>query len=509
MPLSSSYNPKEFESKIYAQWQEANLGKPETQIVNQSSKPKILFATTNWHKIKLFKIAWTYQELDKIYDLITLRDLPKKELGHIEENSGTFDGDAKIKALAYAKAYNLPTISQDRGFVFDAINWPGTDSKKAMYGSEEKIFSESHVLIDEKEENLNRARSVLDKISGKDRSMRVIQGLAVAMPDGQCQTELFETLGEADTKVTDNVGGSFDRFFIPEGLGHVLADFETEDMLDDYVAKNFYPITPKILGFLQEKTNSQVEPFILGNKLEKIDNYRENVRVVLYDPKTDLYAIQRGVQKASGPWPLLGDGGVAFNLLGGGLEEGELKLDTLKRELVEESGYLDTTIIDQLGTQIDCYFVEDGKSYRRLSTGFLVVLNSDIRQEVKLEESEKLTESECIWVSKEEIMSKLSELSEIDFSFSYHLEFFKRGVNLIENVIDTYSVLMPPPNLTGGLHAGHAFQHYIMDTLTRIHRQKGKDSLWYPGVDHAGIQLEGVIDKLIKKGEFDEDLKGL
>jgi valyl-tRNA synthetase len=68
----------------------------------------------------------------------------------------------------------------------------------------------------------------------------------------------------------------------------------------------------------------------------------------------------------------------------------------------------------------------------------------------------------------------------------------------------THTILMPPPNLTGALHAGHAFQHFLMDTLSRINRQKGRQNLWFPGVDHAGIQLEGVIDKLIGKGEFDD-----
>jgi valyl-tRNA synthetase len=74
---------------------------------------------------------------------------------------------------------------------------------------------------------------------------------------------------------------------------------------------------------------------------------------------------------------------------------------------------------------------------------------------------------------------------------------------------ETYTNLMPPPNLTGNLHAGHAFGHYVMDTLTRIHRQKGEKSLWLPGVDHAGIQLEGVIDKAIKAGEFASELEGV
>ncbi|NJK71420.1 MAG: class I tRNA ligase family protein [Thermales bacterium] len=71
---------------------------------------------------------------------------------------------------------------------------------------------------------------------------------------------------------------------------------------------------------------------------------------------------------------------------------------------------------------------------------------------------------------------------------------------------ESHTILMPPPNLTGNLHAGHAFQHYLMDTLTRVYRQKGMDALWVPGVDHAGIQLEGVIDKMFKTGEADDQI---
>ena len=76
----------------------------------------------------------------------------------------------------------------------------------------------------------------------------------------------------------------------------------------------------------------------------------------------------------------------------------------------------------------------------------------------------------------------------------------------VSSAVKTHSILMPPPNLTGNLHAGHSFQHYLMDTLSRLARQRAEQNLWFPGVDHAGLQLEGVIDKLIKKGEFDEIL---
>lgn len=67
----------------------------------------------------------------------------------------------------------------------------------------------------------------------------------------------------------------------------------------------------------------------------------------------------------------------------------------------------------------------------------------------------------------------------------------------------TFCIIMPPPNLTGELHAGHAFGHYLMDTLCRIHRQRGEETLWFPGVDHAGIQMEGVINKYLQSKGID------
>jgi len=81
------------------------------------------------------------------------------------------------------------------------------------------------------------------------------------------------------------------------------------------------------------------------------------------------------------------------------------------------------------------------------------------------------------------------------------------GGSIVSKLNKTYTILMPPPNLTGELHAGHAFQHYLMDTLSRIYRQKGYKTLWYPGVDHAGIQMEGVLVKLLKEqGKSRQDL---
>jgi len=62
-----------------------------------------------------------------------------------------------------------------------------------------------------------------------------------------------------------------------------------------------------------------------------------------------------------------------------------------------------------------------------------------------------------------------------------------------------YSLLVPPPNLTGELHLGHAMQHSIMDAIGRYKRLQGYDVLLLPGVDHAGIQFESTFDRYLKK----------
>jgi valyl-tRNA synthetase len=60
---------------------------------------------------------------------------------------------------------------------------------------------------------------------------------------------------------------------------------------------------------------------------------------------------------------------------------------------------------------------------------------------------------------------------------------------------NAYCIMLPPPNVTGSLHMGHAFQHTIMDVLTRYHRGKGEQTLWQPGTDHAGIATQMVIER--------------
>ena len=76
-------------------------------------------------------------------------------------------------------------------------------------------------------------------------------------------------------------------------------------------------------------------------------------------------------------------------------------------------------------------------------------------------------------------------------------EWEKRGYaapTLIEGKKD-FSIQLPPPNVTGTLHMGHAFNQTIMDSLTRYHRMLGENTLWLPGTDHAGIATQIVVER--------------
>ena len=71
----------------------------------------------------------------------------------------------------------------------------------------------------------------------------------------------------------------------------------------------------------------------------------------------------------------------------------------------------------------------------------------------------------------------------------------------------SFSIQLPPPNVTGTLHMGHAFNQTIMDSLTRYHRMRGHNTLWLPGTDHAGIATQIVVErKLQAEGKTRHDL---
>ncbi|MFI4846894.1 MAG: valine--tRNA ligase [Candidatus Makana argininalis] len=73
----------------------------------------------------------------------------------------------------------------------------------------------------------------------------------------------------------------------------------------------------------------------------------------------------------------------------------------------------------------------------------------------------------------------------------------------------SYCIILPPPNITGYLHIGHAFQHTIMDILIRYNRMKGKNTLWQVGTDHAGIATQILVERKIyqKEGKLIKDYK--
>lgn len=64
-----------------------------------------------------------------------------------------------------------------------------------------------------------------------------------------------------------------------------------------------------------------------------------------------------------------------------------------------------------------------------------------------------------------------------------------------DGAAEAYSIVIPPPNVTGSLHIGHALNNTLQDILTRYHRMKGKAALWLPGTDHAGIATQMVVER--------------
>ena len=64
---------------------------------------------------------------------------------------------------------------------------------------------------------------------------------------------------------------------------------------------------------------------------------------------------------------------------------------------------------------------------------------------------------------------------------------------------EPYTIVIPPPNVTGVLHIGHALNNTLQDILTRMKRMEGYEALYLPGTDHAGIATQGVVEKALKK----------
>ena len=78
--------------------------------------------------------------------------------------------------------------------------------------------------------------------------------------------------------------------------------------------------------------------------------------------------------------------------------------------------------------------------------------------------------------------------------------YFRAGLDASK---PSFSIQLPPPNITGILHMGHAFNQTVMDTLTRYHRMAGFNTMWLPGTDHAGISAQIVVERQLEKKGID------
>ncbi len=98
-------------------------------------------------------------------------------------------------------------------------------------------------------------------------------------------------------------------------------------------------------------------------------------------------------------------------------------------------------------------------------------------------------------------MSKAYDPSDIEDKWYTYWEehgFFEADA---DGDADSHVIMMPPPNVTGRLHIGHALQDSIQDALTRIHRMKGDETLWMPGLDHAGIATQNAVEDDLREAE--------
>ena len=111
-------------------------------------------------------------------------------------------------------------------------------------------------------------------------------------------------------------------------------------------------------------------------------------------------------------------------------------------------------------------------------------------------ETEKKIEMDKVF-SPQEIEGRLYQEWEENGCFTAHRNPDKKP----------FTIVMPPPNITGQLHMGHAMDGVMQDTLTRYHRMLGDATLWLPGTDHASIATEvKVVEKLRKQGISKEEL---
>ena len=95
-------------------------------------------------------------------------------------------------------------------------------------------------------------------------------------------------------------------------------------------------------------------------------------------------------------------------------------------------------------------------------------------------------------------LAKSFEPSEIEKHWGPLWEQSGQYAPTLDSSKPSFAIQLPPPNVTGTLHMGHAFNQTIMDSLTRYHRMKGSNTLWVPGTDHAGIATQIVVERKLQ-----------
>jgi valyl-tRNA synthetase len=95
-------------------------------------------------------------------------------------------------------------------------------------------------------------------------------------------------------------------------------------------------------------------------------------------------------------------------------------------------------------------------------------------------------------------LNKSFEPAAIEAKWAPHWEATQVGKPTLDATKPSFSIQLPPPNVTGTLHMGHAFNHTIMDALTRYHRMRDFNTLWLPGTDHAGIATQIVVERQLQ-----------
>ena len=104
-----------------------------------------------------------------------------------------------------------------------------------------------------------------------------------------------------------------------------------------------------------------------------------------------------------------------------------------------------------------------------------------------------------------EIPSKYNPANTEDKWYSYWIE--KKYFHSVPDNREPYTIVIPPPNVTGVLHMGHMLNNTLQDVMIRRARMQGKNACWVPGTDHASIATEAkVVNKLKEEGVKKEDI---